>query len=61
MFIGLTHEYVFLFFFFPLKSCDASHSNNLAMFKAVLKKNRDGAKGSKKDSGMLKVWGKNKI
>lgn len=27
-------------------------SNHLAMFKAVLKKNRDGSKGGKKDSGM---------
>lgn len=54
MFIGLTHE---CFGFFSPKGCDAYQSNNLAMFKAVLKKNRDGGKGSKKDSGMWKVWG----
>lgn len=47
--------------FFPPKGCDVYHSNNLAMFKAVLKKNRDGAKGSKKDPGMLRVWGGNGI
>lgn len=29
------------------------------MFKAVLKKNRDGGKGSKKDSGMCSVRRKN--
>lgn len=28
-------------------------SNHLAMFKAVLKKNRDGSKGGKKDSGTV--------
>lgn len=29
------------------------------MFKAVLKKNRDGGKGSKKDSGMWNIRRKN--
>lgn len=58
MFIGLTHE---CFLFFSAKGCDTYQSNNLAMFKAVLKKNRDGGKGIKKDSGMWKVWGENRM
>lgn len=41
--------------YFSSKGCYADDSNNLAMFKAVLKKNRDGGKGSKKDSGMWKI------
>lgn len=46
-------DYIFGILF--SKGCYADDSNNLAMFKAVLKKNRDGGKGSKKDSGMWKI------
>lgn len=34
---------------------DNEDSKNLTMFKAVLKKSRDGGKGSKKESGMCNI------
>lgn len=48
------------FSFLPPQGPYRDYSNNLAMFKAVLKKNRDGGKGSKKDSGMWKIWRTNR-
>lgn len=45
--------------FFSLQGLYKDNSRNLVMFKAVLKKNRDGSKGSKKDSGMWKIRRKN--
>lgn len=49
--LGVTEIF---WFTFP-QGPDREDSKNLAMFKAVLKKNRDGGKGSKKDSGMWKI------
>ena len=61
-FLFSCHRWEWLKFFgllFP-QGPDREDSKNLAMFKAVLKKNRDRGKGSKKDSGMWKIRRKNR-
>lgn len=47
-------DWIVLGFLFP-QGLYREDSRNLVMFKAVLKKNRDGGKGSKKDTGMWKI------
>lgn len=47
-------DWIVLDFLFP-QGLYREDSRNLVMFKAVLKKNRDGGKGSKKDTGMWKI------